>query len=282
MKNEILYDLTTHDLSGLKTHFNLSEENIFEFYNQSALNRREVNANSFLQYFNIDTETVLNRDIFLTSLHLTTTGDNLASIKKMGLVNLQKAITLETPFKNFLVEHGIVFNVEEKFIKYKEKIFDISQSYNANLEDPVQWIIYKLFIDFSTTSFFSVEDATEYLGEVHKRPEFLKNVAEWIGAPEIIDEWVEKTDCYVIKYRAKLEDYSAASFNINVRNMNQHSMDTTELQKRLWIINKALDNQRYGYKDLCFSYMNPEVSIPYSNFISVYNLEEYKMAYKIR
>jgi len=281
MKNEVLYDLTTHDLGGLIAHFGLSEKDIFSFFYQSSLTGSKSDAKSFLQYFKIDSEKVLEKDIFLTSLHVTTSEDCLASIKKWGIVNLQDAITLDTSLKKHLLSYGLLFSIEEKALFYKGKKIDISQEYTANLENPIQWIIYKLFIDYSITSFFSVEDATEYLGKVHERPEFLKNVFELIDEPNLIDDWLFKTECYIIKYRSNLENFSEESFNIDLRRVDFNSSNNIELQKRLWVINKALENQKYGYKEMFFSYMKENISIPYTDFISVYNIAEYKESYKI-
>ncbi|MGR5961179.1 hypothetical protein ACT7DM_29840 [Bacillus cereus] len=61
MNNNVLYDITTYDLKGLCTHFNIEEEDILDFFNAIALKGIQSNAESFLKYFKIDSARVLEK-----------------------------------------------------------------------------------------------------------------------------------------------------------------------------------------------------------------------------
>ncbi|KAA6448318.1 hypothetical protein DX932_31385 [Bacillus cereus] len=58
--------------------------------------------------------------------------------------------------------------------------------------------------------------------------------------------------------------------------------DDQELEKRIWIINKVLENQRYGYEETCFSHLKGHVSIPFRDIKTIYTLDEYKNAYHVK
>ncbi|MFD3218353.1 hypothetical protein [Bacillus sp. BR_7a] len=274
MNKNVLYDITTYDLKGLCTHFNIEEEDILDFFNATALKGIQSNAESFLKYFKIDSARVLEKEIYLTSLHVTTVNDQLDSIKKFGLVNLQQAVTLETPLQKYLLKKGISIDIERKTIVYNGQIIDIDKSFTS-INDSLDWVIYKLFIDYAITSFFTTDDATKYLGKVHERPEFLKNLSELLDAPEIKDDWREKHCCYVLKFQSHLSNFDCMSFG-GVESNNQ------ELEKRIWIIDKVLENQRYGYKETCYSHLKGPVSIPFRDIKTIYTLDEYKNAYHVK
>lgn len=274
MNNNVLYDITTYDLKGLCTHFDIEELDILDFFNATALKGIQSNAESFLKYFKIDSARVLEKEIYLTSLHLTTVNDQLDSIKKFGLVNLQQAVTLETPLKHYLLKEGVSIDVERKVIEYNGHIIDINREYNATLDD-LDWVIYKLFKDYAITSFFTTKNVTEYPGEVHKRPEFLKNLSKLLDAPHLNNNWRDMHDCYVLKFQAHLSNFDCMSFG-SVKS------DDQELEKRIWIIDKVLENQRYGYEETCFSHLKGHVSIPFRDIKTIYTLDEYKNAYHVK
>ncbi|TKI81502.1 hypothetical protein [Bacillus mycoides] len=274
MNNNVLYDITTYDLEGLCTHFDITEEDICDFFMEAALKGIESNAESFLKYFKIDSTKVLEKEIYLTSLHVTTVDDQLDSIKKYGLVNLQQAVTLETPLKQYLLKEGVSIDIGRKIIEYNGQVIDISREYNATLDD-LDWVIFKLFIDYAITSFFTTNNVTEYPGKVHERPEFLKNLSKLLDAPDINNIWGDMHNCYVLKFQTHLSNFDCMSF----RGIES---DDQELEKRIWVIDKVLANQRGGYKDVCFSHLKGHVSIPFRDIKTIYTLDEYKNAYHVK
>lgn len=278
MNKSVLYDTTTYDLSGLSNHFNLSKDDILNFFMKvGAIN---ADAQAFFSYFNISNNNILEKDIYLTSLHVTTVNDQLASINKFGLLNLQDAVTYKTPLKKYLLEKGVSIDIKRKVIDHKGKLIDISAKYDGNLyHTPLHKVIYKLFIDYPITSFFSTKNVTNYEGKVHERPEFLKNLAELLNSPDINNDWKKRNECYVIKYRSHIDNFSNMSFRMNI--YEPDCSEEVDLQKRIWIIDKTLENQRYGYEDTCYSHLKENVIIPSQDFLSTYTLAQYKQAYKI-
>ncbi|TBX38910.1 hypothetical protein [Bacillus thuringiensis] len=274
MNNNVLYDITTYDLKGLCTHFDIEELDILDFFNATALKGIQSNAESFLKYFKIDSARVLEKEIYLTSLHVTTVNDQLDSIKKFGLVNLQQAVTLETPLQKYLLNKGVSIDIKRKVIVYNGKIIDIGKRFTS-VHDNLDWVIFKLFKDYPITSFFTTDDATKYPGKVHERPEFLKNLSKLLDAPDINDDWKEKNYCYVLKFQSHLSNFDCMSFG-SVKS------DDQELEKRIWIIDKVLENQRYGYEETCFSHLKGHVSIPFQDIKTIYTLDEYKNAYHVK
>ncbi|MGG4412169.1 hypothetical protein ABER75_26230 [Niallia taxi] len=281
-KQEVIYDLTTHDLTGLCSHFNLTKESIFGFFRE-MIGDKKANADSFINYFKLSKEQVLEKEIYLTSLHVTTVKDQFESINKYGLVNLLDAISLNTPLRDYLLEKGVLIDLNAKTIKYGDKTIDISQKYNGDFHKPIQRILYKLQIDFAINAFFSSDDVTKYDGSVNERPEFLKNLSELLNDKDIEEDWISNNSCSIIKFKAHIEDFSIDSFNrFDFYVDEEMSAIEVEYLKRKWIIDKCLDNQGYGYEDEFFSRMNNNISIPFYNIIEIYSVDEYKKAYMIK
>jgi hypothetical protein len=98
---QIVYDFTRNEetLTSLSTYLDIG---VRDNRTYSFINKDNFNLDEFLEKFGIDDEKLLSVDLMLASLHVTTNNDNFDSIKKYGLVNLQKSIELDTTIGSFL------------------------------------------------------------------------------------------------------------------------------------------------------------------------------------
>jgi len=63
----------------------------------------------------------------------------------------------------------------------------------------VEYVSFKLYQDNPVWGFVCSENLLEYGGYVNRRPEFLKDVLNLVGMPEIVDRWEERTSTYGYK-----------------------------------------------------------------------------------
>lgn len=58
-------------------------------------------------------------------MHVTTNNDTCSFIRKFGLLDLQQALTIETPLHMYLKEHGILIDAEEGLIHHHSTSYRI-------------------------------------------------------------------------------------------------------------------------------------------------------------
>lgn len=279
------YDITTYEASrkSLSQLTNQSERQIEEYI---MLNSQDYSAHQYLEEFHIDESMLLVKDIWLTSLHVTTNNDKCSSLQKYGLLNLQHAISLDTPFYQYLRQFDINFDLLNRTFSHKGKTYDISKEMNGfstdDKERDLEFIVYKLFNDYQINGFFSYDNALTYGGYVNRRPEFLYNLAEFLNIPNLLYDWERNNKCYVIKFVAPISDYADWTFmnKSDLKYLDQHEI---EIKKRKWLINETLSNMYDGIfyqtvKD-SYSYLRNDVTIPYSNFTVLYTEDEYIKTY---
>ncbi|CEH28314.1 hypothetical protein AM501_05245 [Aneurinibacillus migulanus] len=283
--SKICYDITTYEAS-LDSLSRLTNRSGNDIKNYIILNGQNYSVSNFLEEFTIDKDQLLEKDIWLTSLHVTTNNDNCASLKKHGLLNLQEAVLLNTPLNYYLKEHNITFDLERKIVQHNNKIYDISKEFSGfsydKKERALDFIVFKLFEDYQLNGFFSYDNVLTYGGYVNRRPEFLYNLAELLNLPNLEYDWVKNNRCYVIKFIAPINDYTDWNF-INKSELKYLDQNQIELKKREWIITETLSNIYNGFfhrtVKKSYSYIHPNKIIPYSNFIEVYTDNEYLKTY---
>ncbi|RDW18769.1 hypothetical protein [Oceanobacillus chungangensis] len=281
MSKQIFYDITTYN-SSLNSLSKLTEQNVNDIENFIMINGEDYFANHFLEEFDVNDFQLLEKDLWLVSLHVTTNNDNCNSIKKHGLLNLQQTISLDTPFNQFLEEHKIKIDLEQKTVQHKEDVYDISKEYSGFSDDEkeraLDFIIYKLFEDYQINGFFSNDNVLDYGGYVNRRPEFLYNLGEFLNLPDLEYDWAKNNKCYVVKFAAPINDYTDWTF-MNKSEYKYLDKEEIEIRKRKRMINESLTNIHYGFFDKTltesYSYIHPNKRIPYSNIIEVYTDEEY-------
>lgn len=290
---KIVFDITEFE-SSIKSLEKLTNIDGREIFNYILEKKDQYDVNNFLERFDIDKEILLSKELELVSLHVTTTFDDLATVKQFGLVDLQQVVTLDTPFHHYLKKKDIFIDVEKKEIHHKGHTVDISKEWTGlhgyGHEKHLNWVIYKLFIDNQVSAFFYTPNALDYDGDTRRGPEFLINLARLLKDNSIEDDWNFSTDtkCYVLKFVAPLSHYKIDSFyssgGLNRDNINFLDEEEIPIEKVKSLIEKGLrhihDFVFYSVDD-CYSYVRPNVIIPFSQIIGVYSEEEYLEKYNI-
>jgi hypothetical protein len=294
MKEKIVFDMNELG-SSIKSLEKLTNINGREIFKYIVEKKGEYGVSDFLETFSIDEEMLQSKELELVSLHVTTTFDELISVKNFGLINLQQVITLNTPLHRYLKEKDIFIDIAKKEIQHKEHTIDISKEWNGlngeGYEKQLNWVIYKLFIDNQISAFFYTPNALDYGGNVRHGPEFLINLRRLLRDNSIEDDWKFNSDkkCYVIKFVAPLSDYEVDSFystgGLNRDNIDFLDDDEILIGKIKSLIEKGLrhihDFVFHSCIEECFSYVRPNVSIPFNQITNIYSEEEYIEKYNI-
>lgn len=103
---KIVFDITRFE-SSIKSLEKLTNINGRELFKYISERKDEYGVSDFLKTFDIDEETLLSKELELVSLHVTTSFDDLATVRDFGLINPQQAVTLVTPFHHYLKKKDI-------------------------------------------------------------------------------------------------------------------------------------------------------------------------------
>ncbi|PLT29830.1 hypothetical protein [Peribacillus deserti] len=285
MRESIVYDLTSVSgiLDSLSKHLELSKTDILNYLERV---RNNFDLTQFLEDFRIEDERLLDCDISLISLHVTTNDDECADIRTNGIVNLQKVLTSETTLGKYLRSQGITVNVNNKEIQFNGHSYSLSENDNC---DAIKRIYYKLYKDYQVNSFLSCNNALEY--GVDMMPEFLENIAELLDSEEILDNWGEMNiKCSVVKFRVPLanfadDTFSQGRYKISEQEFQYSGSDKLNMLKRYWILNQSFDLLRFylSYQQMkqIFGYLRFDEVVPSSSILKIYTPEEYLEEYRI-
>lgn len=202
------YDST---LKSLLEFLSLDEKDIENILDQVYLESTEVE--DFLESFEIEDEHLLAKEVELVSLHSTTSLDNCKAIKRLGIINLQDAVSQETPLKDYLSKKEIHINIKDKYILYKGNQLDISEKMEGfSLTDSEEFrnrIIHKFYGDFQTNAFLCHPNVVSYGGYTRDRPEILFDLAQFLKDAEIESDWVKdkNKEHHIIKFKQPLHYY---------------------------------------------------------------------------
>ncbi|MBC5638695.1 hypothetical protein H8S33_18135 [Ornithinibacillus sp. BX22] len=284
------YDSTLKSLLEFLSFNEEDVENIFDFvYLEST------DAEDFLESFEIKDEHLFDKDVELVSLHSTTSIDKCKSIKELGIINLQDAVSRKTPLMNFLSEKEIHINVKEKYILYKGNKIEIFEKTNGfSLTDKEKFrnrVIHKIYGDFQINGFLCHSNVVSYGGYTRDRPEILFDLAQFLSDPTIESDWVKNKDKehFIIKFKQPLNNYKYWTFEVEYEdnyygitkdNLNYLPNEVIEVKVKRWLIQKSLYILRYGVYEL-FSYVHPKVNIEPKDIIEIMSEKEYIDRYKI-
>lgn len=133
--------------------------------------------------------------------HVTTSSNGCSAIRKYGLLNLKQVyLSIDSELRVFFDQHDIKFDFDTRIMTYRDRGYDIS--YGAcpkqNTEAHDRWLIgRKFFYDFATCGFLSVPERNPYGGQVHQRPEILRNVDSLLGL-NLSRDWMLTHEAYEI------------------------------------------------------------------------------------
>ena len=128
-----------------------------------------------------------------TYFHVTTSANGCASFKKHGLLDLKNSYRCaDSELRIFLDSKGIEIDIDNCFLRYKHKEYDISYGKCPSGFDSVArscWAIgRKFYYDYTTCGFLSVWDLSPYGGNVHCRPEILSDIDNLLNLT-LSQEW---------------------------------------------------------------------------------------------
>lgn len=113
-------------LSGLEKLYGIEENQILKMIVEAQCEENPVA--SFIRKANIKLDTVDISQVMLRCKHIMTIDDDFASIKKYGLITLDKVLTYDTPLHRFLLEHDIEVDVDKRNVYYKGKEIHLFKS----------------------------------------------------------------------------------------------------------------------------------------------------------
>lgn len=288
----VLYiDITsaTSALKSLENWLGIARKNVLDFVSRQ---KYISYSQDYIKELNIDDRAVLQGDLSLVSLHVTTNDDNCDSIRKYGLMNLQYTINNDTVLGIYLREQGVNIDFAQKTIKYKNEVYSIAEkdeyAFPGSKEYIKNSVIRKLYRDYQINGFFCCKNVLQYGGGVRHRPEILNNLSAMLNNQDISYNWIKRDNsCYVLKYTAGIAEFDYCSFNIKPVNdqIYEENKAYYELAKRKWILTSALsvifnDMFECGLPEL-FSYANFNTNVPFENIV-IYTDKEYICNYHVR
>ncbi|MGG3662953.1 hypothetical protein [Bacillus gobiensis] len=287
----MIFDMTDYNsnLKSLIEFLDLNEEKISDFV------LKNTDVIEFLEAFNIKNEKLLEKDIELVSLHSTTSIDNCQSIKEKGIINLQDAVSQETPLKVYLENKDIQINIDNKYILFKSNKLDISKKtesfYLRDKDEFKNRVIQKFYDDFQINGFLSHENVLTYGGYTRNRPEILFDLARFLKDEKIELDWVKDKNNkhHIIKFKQPLNyyryftfeaEYEDSDYGITKDNLEYLPNEVIEAKVKKWVIQKSIYILRYGIYEL-YSYVHPQVKIEPKDIIEIMTEQEYLDMYKI-
>ena len=141
-------------------------------------------------------------DLDFIYFHVTTSADSCASIRRNGILDLKKAYECkDSELRRFLDEHGVSIDIEKALLIYRGHEYDIYFGRCPWDHESVEYKCWsigrKFFYDYTTCGFLSAWDRSPYGGQVHRRPEILKDIDELLMT-RLSDEWEQTHTAYEV------------------------------------------------------------------------------------
>jgi hypothetical protein len=289
MKKQIVYDITNLNaaINSLGEYLNLSERQIVKYI---AENKMTYNTTDFLDYFNIDDEILLDSELNLVALHVTTNNDKCESIKKYGLLNLQQAIIQDTPLSKYLKSQGVHIDIKQKEVHFRGKVYNIFKEYKGIRNRDRDFVPYKLYEDYQINSFLSYDNVLDY--GVQNVPEFLQSLSNLLKSNDLQFNWIkQQSKCYVIKFVTSISNcandtfYSGDDGSLNSNDFKYLDYEELVFMKRKWIVYQSLSVINNGiFADIdkqLYCPLNFDVKVPYSDILKIYTPSEYMKEYRL-
>lgn len=266
--NRLIVDMTTY----AETHrsfiecFGIKEkEYLMEDYFISR-DREELSTGDFLSYIGNESAPILDNPIQLNSLHITTNDDGCSTIRNLGILDLRKAVTQETPLRQFLIARGIQIDVSTGELNANGVVFQLNPNAQGSsaldAEDQLDYVSWKIYKDFPVCGFICTPNALSYGGHVDRRPEFLNNISKLLNRPELVWEWEKKTQTFIIKFGLPLSKYETPN--------EREGVGTLLLQT-------AYDHIFNGGPDCdVYSFLPPHTRVEPEEILEVFEPEVYK------
>ena len=268
------FDLRTCD-SALNFIINFMNMTEFEFMTD-YMNK---SGNDFENFWNRNLDRIKSVDISklrIMAFHVLASLDNCEEIKKRGIMNLQRVLTSDTILSHILMDNGIVFDIQNKILNYNGKQYDINYEHykgrnSTDMEERISKISRRVFDDFFVNGFLANDDIFGYITEIHRRPEFLKDLSELLPEAKKVEEyWRENAKSYRIDFYATIDQ--TQRFNFSLDELDDPPFEdwielNDDMKVKKWMLSAAI--KRYHDNiDEEYLYIKDNVTIPPKQIIS--------------
>lgn len=227
------------------------------------------------QHFDaIDTIDIKNLKIM--AFHVTTSSDECAEIRANGLKNLQKVLSENTALSRALKNHGVVFDIPRRKMKYNHQEIDIDyERYRdtdnlSEREEEIEKIAHRVFYDHCVDGFMVRDNIFTY-STIHKYPEFLLKIED--AFPELqalVSDWIQVSKPYRVDFYAYYPQLHDFTFDFGEKQYSPHDIYqelTYEQSIKKWMLSKAIcrSSDRLGDVPL---YVEDDVDIPPEQIVS--------------
>jgi len=268
MKNAFILDLQSYNgireglawiLGGKYKDF----ENLlarYMFNDEGELTLEYIENKMKIDWCNID----LN-NLWIKVYHFTTRANKEEAFA--DICNLFYLLSNDTEFREFFRSYGVEFYLNKSQLKVNGEIYNLGDNENL-INEALEWIHTKLYIDPEVWGFVRVLDIKEYNSDFPENPEFITHVAELLKDGALLkDDWNKKYgNPYVIEFKQPFYSVQIISDYISYKKdfmkkeyLDEEEFETNqdqyelELKKGLFRLLLAIfmDNvSRYGINEL--------------------------------
>lgn len=217
-------------------------------------------------------------DLKIMAVHVLGSLDECKEIKEKGLMNLQKVLDSRTKLSILLKKHGFEFNVLDKTMKCKGKMYDINyEHYKSrdcliNVDKVLDNVAHRIYYDFCVCGFLSNDDIPGYGTQIHKRPEFLMRLAEFFSDAEEIElYWKRNSKSYCINFYTMVEQIHRFTFELDVLRDPPYKgwlELNDEMKIKKWILANAIERSENKFSEQ-YLYVRDDVIIPPNQIVSI-------------
>lgn len=260
----MIFDITTKEsaMQTLCQFTGISANKIISFLEKNthineygSVDTMDVSAEKLLFENNTSFGSLDVESLNLKVIHYTSNNDNCAAIQKLGLGDLQFALTEDTPLKRFLENNSIVIHPATYTLVYNGTQFDITYKTEGFDKSATHKIAHKIYFDNQLNGFFKNSNIERYGARVNKRPEFLYNIDDCFKL-NLSYAWEKECTAYRVTYLAPVSDFALFTFYDTNR---CEDFDEQIVAERL--IQKALGVVSLADYDEIFAYMKPTTII---------------------
>ncbi|CEN75460.1 Uncharacterised protein [[Clostridium] sordellii] len=201
---KIVFDFSNKNitLESMSKYF-LIEKKEIELY----LKNSNCNFVDFAKHFNINLIELNPSNAFIRTTLITTLVDDYKDLKKYGIVDLQRVLTLETNLKRYLESKNINFDIDNKYIivdNEKYKLLDIpdDKTFSLYLKIHERNGEREAFISGTDYEYPTVKDCPEILSDIEK---FINKIGK--KDKKLVEGWmkIHQGKYYVLEFDVNIE-----------------------------------------------------------------------------
>lgn len=271
------YDITTPDAAyyWIYDTLQISQGKLLEIY----LLKCNKDINLFCEMYAEKIEKMDIENIEIIAFQVTSNSDNCESVKKYGIRNLQWILSNDTELNKLLQRNGIFFNVEQKIMCINGKKYDIDYNKyrdgSVGRKEKLESIAHKIFYDFQINAFLFCKDIADY-SVIYRMPEFLFTLAQFSKEAKLVEDiWTEQNETYIVKYKARMEEFAWFTFYGNEMEFcDDRNKNYQHLKNKLVAL--AIDGMHGELPDDVFAYMKQDTVILPENILEIIPAGEWR------